>query len=236
MYNDPTGHVGTDGYYEPGYVPPQDDPENPECTDSVECDLKGEDGDEDDSGDNDTNYEKLEDYAEHLLMLMKSGQIAMTDLEAMTNIVSMAATMYGDDSVAFLDALTRVFNGVSYSKYTTLSDAAFFSNCGGVGRDPSDGCGNEYAFGDTGFNTRYKDGHNQVFHVMPYIAHGATNGLSAAIGLSGNLLHEKLIGDPEQMSKQDEILAIAGIKMGIEWRESGSNPADLAVLIYKNLK
>ena len=191
VYRDPTGHL------------PEQGNTGEDCLDGWMC---FDNPVEDYSTDPDT-YLQL--YAGHKVVELGG----VNDLEAMADIIDKADEIYGDDRNGFLNGLTKVFNGVSYSGVETVWDAAYYNACRGIGRGPDDGCGNVHYFSDTGFHKVFSDEKNQLFHVWAYIATSATGDHGFSVSEAANFFHERLQSD-SGASWQDYYLGLAGMEIG----------------------
>ena len=177
------------------------------------------------------------------------------DLEAMTKIIREGARVYRDFK-DLLPALSAIFLGVDTYGPGALW-AAKSTGCAGVGREPHDCSSATDYFSDTGFNSDFRDGHNQIFHLWGYIANTSTPG-NSALGFAGlfvatfaNGFHEidqsniakvgQKFGIQKAMdlgwgtSWQDFTLSIAGMKIGSLITNQAISPSELADVIQSSI-
>ena len=150
------------------------------------------------------------------------------DASALNQIFDAAESIYGTYD-RILPALTGILNNVEESNVMTIYHASVQAKngCAGLGRNPEECEANEKSgqyFKDTGFHKDFLDGHNQIFHVWPYISTSAATDISlfypynVAVGLTvsvtANLYHE--IGQPgSQSTWEDYYLSERGMVLGI---------------------
>jgi RHS repeat-associated protein len=149
----------------------------------------------------------LRAFAENQLELARKGTI--TDCDALLRIFGAAFGLF-DSREEAVDALARVLterNPHSLDPNNARPDAR--STTVGV-------YGPSQVFGDTGFQSQFQDGGNQVRHFMGYFNAGFHSGAQMLLA-GGRALQEFLSGDTP-----DARLGVRGINLGDAFRATSS--------------
>ena len=180
------------------------------------------------------NVIKLLDYVEDKILTDKKDRIRKqyTSLEAMEMVVEKAARIFGKDWNGFLDATTYVFTGYYGHGHETMWEA-HQSNFTG------------YFDGDSGCNSDFVDGSNQVRHFWAAFATAVDpyndNPAGVATAGFGNWFHD-IASDrfgtpakPDGATIIDYELSVTGIDIAAQVGNEIKTPFELAKVLSDNL-
>ncbi len=167
------------------------------------------------------------------------------DLEGLAQLSERVANEFPDNAFCYIETMNRVLLGVDYTGPGTLITANQAESCAGLGRDPFHCPSNAIGWQDTGFDPRYRDGQDQLYHFWAYASEPFGDPYTGTrSALLANFWHEpgqsllaslcSLVSSDLAIeigggtSWQDFFLAIAGNNFGVQLDTGAISPHEAA--------